>query len=273
MAGSDRTIPVPDDSVEVVTAYIKWTYQGFIDYDHSNESEEAKLPQYIFLAKLYAFGEKILDPQFQNRVVDAIVATHRDTVPSNNSSTQEAFNRPFSNRTEYEYFTGLQNSNRVVDDPFANPQYYNRYDGDMLVTQYDLTPMVQGKRFSPVAEAVNIIYDGTPEDSPARKLLIDIWHDRAHEHWITKFSDTKLYPDFLEDMVKALLRSRDHPSPGRHWGQGIDSGVPFAYYKPLEGSVPPPHQTGADRRYARPTHDDLPPVDDSPVDDWMYGLR
>jgi hypothetical protein len=132
-------------------------------------SFDAKQQQYIHLAKLYAFGEKILDSHFQNSVNNGIVVASRDDV--------------------------------------------------------------NGTQIYPLGEIVNIIYNNTPNGSPGRRLLVDMWHDRAHAHFITEWYSSKLHHEFLEDVLLAILKGRQLPLGENLRSTGVREGIPSAYYK------------------------------------------
>ena len=67
----------------------------------------------------------------------------------------------------------------------------------------------------PCAEAVNEIYERTQDNSPARRLMVDLWAFGASptspdvDNVINRFSD-----DFIGDLFPALLKRR--PEPDNH---------------------------------------------------------
>lgn len=63
-----------------------------------------------------------------------------------------------------------------------------------------------GKRAYPSNEEIRIIYEGTQERAPIRKLLVDIWCCRGKHEWIE--NDADLPKDFLVEVTKALLKAR-----------------------------------------------------------------
>jgi hypothetical protein len=71
---SSRIIPLLEDEPAVFCVYQHWLYNGLVHtlrqgLNSSSESEA----EYELLAKLYIFGEKIVDVAFKNSVIDAIV--------------------------------------------------------------------------------------------------------------------------------------------------------------------------------------------------------
>lgn len=72
------------------------------------------------------------------------------------------------------------------------------------------------KRLYPTNEDIRLLYEGTNEKSPIRRLLVDIWCCRGRYEWIEH--DDDLPKDFLIEVTKALLKCRpstDHLS--RPW--------------------------------------------------------
>ncbi|PSN62885.1 hypothetical protein BS50DRAFT_577772 [Corynespora cassiicola Philippines] len=66
-----------------------------------------------------------------------------------------------------------------------------------------------GKRHYPSNEEIRIIYEGTTEACPLRKLLVDIWYCRGKAEWIEQDPDAQELPkEFLLEVVKALLKLR-----------------------------------------------------------------
>ncbi|KAK1080378.1 hypothetical protein LTR33_005593 [Friedmanniomyces endolithicus] len=76
--GQARKVELPDDSVCSFEGYTRWLYTGKLAVIESGKDTEVGL-----LASLYGFGEKIIDEQFQNCVIDALVAATRTDVPDN----------------------------------------------------------------------------------------------------------------------------------------------------------------------------------------------
>ena len=69
--GQARTIKLPEEDPTTFYGYIQWLYAGKLPCQSSEK--------YCFLplAKLYVIGEKLIDDKLQDRVLDAIIATHR----------------------------------------------------------------------------------------------------------------------------------------------------------------------------------------------------
>ncbi|KAH7138018.1 hypothetical protein B0J11DRAFT_513407 [Dendryphion nanum] len=68
------------------------------------------------------------------------------------------------------------------------------------------------KRCYPSNEEIRILYEGTHEDSPIRKLLIDIWTARGKWEWVQM--DPDLPNEFLMEVTKGLLKSREGSDGG-----------------------------------------------------------
>lgn len=68
--GVQGLIKLPDDSVEVVTAYLDWLYTKKLEFSQEGTAQGAF---WEHLARLYVFGEKIQDDAFCDQVLQAIV--------------------------------------------------------------------------------------------------------------------------------------------------------------------------------------------------------
>lgn len=75
------------------------------------------------------------------------------------------------------------------------------------------------KRYYPSNEEIRILYEGTREDAPIRKLLVDIWTVRGRSEWIE--SDGDLPREFLADVTKGLLRARERREGGGGGADGL----------------------------------------------------
>jgi hypothetical protein len=77
--GEIRRLELPDDDVEVVAAYVDWSYFGKVA---SKPLAPPALPlddgEYQFLARLYSFGDRIQADAFCDSVLDAMVAKTDD---------------------------------------------------------------------------------------------------------------------------------------------------------------------------------------------------
>jgi hypothetical protein len=126
------TITLKGDDLKVVKAYVRWLYR-----------QEPPLPllgnkvvgnAFIFLAKAYVFGEKVMDTAFKNTIIDCTVAN-----------------------------------------------------------------VVESNSF-PGSRAMNIIYGGTPDGSPARRLIVDFY---AYAAYVT--SETDVWAKNIRNFSKELL--------------------------------------------------------------------
>ncbi|KAI4927500.1 hypothetical protein J4E85_006011 [Alternaria conjuncta] len=63
----------------------------------------------------------------------------------------------------------------------------------------------------PEPSAVRTIYDGTPESSPARRLMVDIFSQRASKERIEHWTTENLPKDFLLDLSVNLIAQRPLP--------------------------------------------------------------
>ena len=61
-------------------------------------------------------------------------------------------------------------------------------------------------RVIPSAQCMRVIYANTMEESPARQLVVDMYVLYGEQRW---FNKNVYAPDFLTDLVRALLGKRD----------------------------------------------------------------
>lgn len=58
-------------------------------------------------------------------------------------------------------------------------------------------------------ELVHIVYEGTPQGSPMRRLIVDLYTYRAEKTWITKHAEEWEWPaDFYKELALNLLDKR-----------------------------------------------------------------
>ena len=88
----------------------------------------------------------------------------------------------------------------------------------------------------PPSTIVNIIYKGTTERSPSRRLMVDLCVWSGSEVWkCMKSFGEETNVDFNNDLIQALLDQRAPPRGGgiaRPWIQNMRS-----YIKPLERDI------------------------------------
>jgi hypothetical protein len=78
--GQQREVKLPEEEFEAFNTYVQWMYKRAIPtkFEKNSSEDKDKQQSYIHLSKLYVLGERLMDCEFQNQVVDAIVATARD---------------------------------------------------------------------------------------------------------------------------------------------------------------------------------------------------
>ncbi|KAF1984040.1 hypothetical protein K402DRAFT_465431 [Aulographum hederae CBS 113979] len=170
----ERSVPLPDDDVEIFDLYSKWLYTGTITYvadeasikeaiaeqDLKDFKSPSKLDEiedkvsaiYVQLAKAIVMGEKLQDVKFKDAITDTITD---------------------------------------------------------CISNFTL-PSMPGFHFNPGYEFVNIIYAGTMESAPIRRLLVEIWVNQASKTWLLPSSTAseKLPNDFYYDLSAGLLEGR-----------------------------------------------------------------
>lgn len=73
--GQEGKVPLPEDDPYIFRLYAAWVYEGKI-FCKSNTTTTAR--DYDTLIGLYIFGEKVLDRDFQDRVIDALLAKYEE---------------------------------------------------------------------------------------------------------------------------------------------------------------------------------------------------
>ena len=96
-----------------------------------------------------------------------------------------------------------------VGQKYQMPGFKNAI-ADAIITKSEIADL-SGKRWYPEALAVDIIYRGTPEKSPAKRLMVDLLIGRVSGSQL----DTGEYPaEFVKDLAKRLLTERQvHGKP------------------------------------------------------------
>ncbi|KAI4955170.1 hypothetical protein J4E91_001028 [Alternaria rosae] len=83
----------------------------------------------------------------------------------------------------------------LMDTTFKNP---------VLIASRDaLLDRPFYKRLRPGFSIVKTIYDGTPEGSPGRRFMVDVWVREANENWAIHLDDMPLA--FTKDLSKAFM--------------------------------------------------------------------
>jgi hypothetical protein len=101
---------------------------------------------------------------------------------------------------------------RLLDTGFKNAII----DAYVLYARGSPAASQHTKRLYPSNADICILYSGTAETSPIRRLLVDIWSCRGKWEWIDQ--DPDLPADFLREVTKALLKSRGNvESLSRPW--------------------------------------------------------
>ncbi|PPJ58588.1 hypothetical protein CBER1_06682 [Cercospora berteroae] len=83
--GTSGEIRLPEDHVEIVSAYVDWLYRGTCMEDCLNEDGDYVCEMWQTLAKMYVFGEKIQDARFSN----VVLARMLDYIDKSGSSPGE----------------------------------------------------------------------------------------------------------------------------------------------------------------------------------------
>lgn len=99
---------------------------------------------------------------------------------------------------------------KLQDDEFCNAvitKFINLIDASHGVT-------ASNTRHYPSTITVRTIYEGTPQGSPARKLMVHLYCTYAREDWLNKsnsISHSLGCPEFLLDLATKMITLRDQP--------------------------------------------------------------
>jgi hypothetical protein len=109
---------------------------------------------------------------------------------------------PYNEQSDFDHSYQLLATLYVYGERFINPTIQKAVIKEIfrLIDVEDIS----GSSWAPSADEVNIIYRGTLENSPARRLMIDLHLSRGHKGWICE----KLEPAFLVDLAKAFYDRR-----------------------------------------------------------------
>lgn len=87
----------------------------------------------------------------------------------------------------------------------------------------------RGKTWCPTDAVANTIYAGTPNNSPARRLMVDFFADYGDHDWIYDESE-EINHEFLTDLSKTLLGRRWRVMRGEEEEVAIDDAEPCKYH-------------------------------------------
>ncbi|KAK3113516.1 hypothetical protein LTR53_009122 [Teratosphaeriaceae sp. CCFEE 6253] len=164
--GQNRKVELLQESCADFSRYVHWLYSGKLAVKPSTPGQ----PLYDAMMALYVLGEKIIDPRFQDRVIDAIVASTRER--------NGTAGRLYPNMTH-----------------------------------------------------VTCIYKTTPEGSPARRLLVDMYAIKAGPTWFHDEKPEDIMCEFFFDLTCALMERREVTDKTRQPIAELDKGSPCSYHK------------------------------------------
>jgi len=159
-AREENVITLPEDSANTVIDYIKWLYYDKIAiklYEAGDDKLEKKAEEaekvFCLLAEAYIFGEKIIDTQYKNAVVKAILDAQRSSRWSMG---------PESVSIVYEGTPSGSPVRRIIADRFAYSAYDDSKDG------YGWMQFIDGYPREALADAMKLLLclrksDGRPE--------------------------------------------------------------------------------------------------------------
>ena len=161
--GQEREVKLPEEELETVTTYFQWLYGDTVATKVANEDKQ---DAYVYLAKLYGLGERLLDSKFQNRIVDAFLVNSRELMNGERySPIGKAVNIIYENTpkssparqlmVEYWY---CQGGSKWVEE--SKVQLHHEFMEDMLSVLLSgrERPAVGGARYNALREGVPDAY-------------------------------------------------------------------------------------------------------------------
>ena len=163
---------MPDDEAEAVYAYVQWLYTGKIACKTPAEDNEA----YCYLASLYVLGEKLLDRNFQDMVVNVITAFTRWIDPT---TTFAYFPSPSAIAIAYHYTPPGSPIRRLLVDIFVRHGSPNWLDSrcfgqdfmhELARTMMDDRGAKNDKRFAELESGIPCSYHHHAKDDACGKM-------------------------------------------------------------------------------------------------------
>ena len=182
MRPDPRVIELPDDEPEAFSLYRTWIYSGRLAILPEFGNEYTEAPSSSSSPDIHHNNSSILAPTTTTTTTAAAAAAAANPTPEHYHILAHA------------YVLG----ERLLDTPFKNAI------ADAYVLYARGSP--PAKRYYPSNEEIRILYEGTSEGSPIRKLLVDIWYCRGKVEWIE--NDADLPQEFLAAVVRELFRVR-----------------------------------------------------------------
>ena len=94
-----------------------------------------------------------------------------------------------------EYLVDIYAKNKTIDAMYA-------YLAETLPTE----PMYESPEKPFSAESLQVVYDGTPEGSPLRRLCVDLYALHGRKAWLKNAKAEEFPPEFLYDIAVKLLQ-------------------------------------------------------------------
>lgn len=202
--GQKHRVPLPDDDASVVDLYIQWLYvcrivirERSVEEEKDEKDEDKKDEQEV--------KEKEEDEKDEQEVKEG-------KSQGQEGEGEEGDQAERKNVHEFNVLIGaFVFGEKVQDGDFKDAVI------DALI-HTAATPDEKGACWYPTGQLVNRAYTGTPEGSPIRKLLVDMYVFHGRRRWL----DGQKNVDFPGDLARYLLRDRSEHT------QALDSTTPDA---------------------------------------------
>lgn len=114
-------------------------------------------------------------------------------------------------------YTGLINGDTI---PMSQAYVLGEFIQDLQfqdVVMKKLIPMIQKEKHPPES-CVEIIYSGTSEGSPARRLCLHIWGYMIYQTQdLVEHMADNMPVEFVRDLLKVVILKKNHPKKAQPW--------------------------------------------------------
>ena len=210
--GQKHRVPLPDDDAPVVDLYVQWLYTRRIvirERSVEEEKKEKREKEERGEEKIEKEGEEE-DKAEEEKDEQEVKEVKEGKSQGQEGEGEEGDQAECKNAHEFNVLIGaFVFGEKVQDGDFKDAII------DALIHTV-ATPDERGVCWYPTGRLVDRAYTGTPEGSPIRRLLVDIYVFHGRRRWL----DGQRNVDFLADLAGYLLRDRSEHS------QTLDSTTP-----------------------------------------------
>jgi hypothetical protein len=126
--GQTRVVKLPEDDPDIVTRYLDFVYHNRVVTQYKSQADS----NYIGLALLYVYGERVLDTFIQNTIVEHLLKP--TDIVNRNEPSHPIHPRPAAIEIIYEGTTAASHFRRLLVDMYA------RHGSEEWLAPEDLHP-------------------------------------------------------------------------------------------------------------------------------------